>query len=124
MKKLIFILLCLPLIFSTYKKLEIMKSKLFLIALIIGFTFTSCKKCKDCTMEWEPINGHTEETINQIYEIEGVGFTISENIEENHRPNMPSGEYCESALEHKETIDYNGGYAGYGDLYRVYYDCK
>ena len=33
-----------------------MKTKLLLIALVAGFTFTSCEKCKDCELKYEFIN--------------------------------------------------------------------
>jgi hypothetical protein len=34
-----------------------MKTKVLLIALVAGLTFTSCEKCKDCTIAYETING-------------------------------------------------------------------
>ena len=43
-----------------------MRKKLFLIALIAGFTFTSCEKCKDCEYKYEFINN---DSIQPLYEL-------------------------------------------------------
>mgnify|MGYP003989972141 CR=1 FL=1 len=101
-----------------------MKTKLLLIALVAGFTFTSCEKCKDCTMAYETINGFDSAELDALANDYGYAdfgaFWL--DMEEGE---WESGEYCDEDLkdaedeEQLEDVDENGTM----DL-RVYWDCK
>ena len=43
-----------------------MKTKLFLIAVISAFNFTSCERCKDCEDSYEFINGVNQGNYDEI----------------------------------------------------------
>ena len=44
-----------------------MKTKLFLIALLVGFTFTSCEKCQDCEIKYEFINNENDYDVRSLF---------------------------------------------------------
>ena len=55
-----------------------MKTKLFLIAVISAFTFTSCEKCKDCEASYEFINGANEGDYDDLAVF--LGYTSFQNF--------------------------------------------
>ena len=99
-----------------------MKTKLFLLTLTIGLVFTSCKKCEDCEMEYEMINGATTAELDAGVSLLGYA---SWDAYFNATLKQSGGEYCGDDLEDVEAIseetDLNAD--GTND-FRVYWDCK
>ena len=103
-----------------------MKTKLLLIALVAGFTFTSCEKCKDCTIAYETINGF------DISELDADAVTLGHaDFGSFYMDEIfdgwydEPGESCGEDLkemedeEELEDLDENGTMD-----FRVYWDCK
>ena len=101
-----------------------MKTKLFLIAVISAFTFTSCEKCQDCEASYEFINGAQESDYDAIAPLFGYA-TWNELWNSNDSLNATNREYCEDELDnikdHSEEDDTNND--GVNDI-RLFYDCK
>ena len=105
-------------------KNEKMKTKLFLIAIISAFTFTSCEKCQDCEASYEFINGSN----SNAYDVLAIlaGYTSFDNLfHETDSINQLNKEYCEDELTDKQDysqendIDLDGT-----NEIRYFYDCK
>jgi len=101
-----------------------MKTKLLLIALVAGFTFTSCEKCKDCDASYEFINGADPAEADALAIL--VGYTSFDNLfHSTDSINQLNKEYCEDELTDKQDYsdeeDYNMD--GTNDI-RYFYDCK
>ena len=101
-----------------------MKTKLFLIAVISAFTFTSCEKCQDCEASYEFINGSN----SNAYDVLAIlaGYTSFDNLfHETDSINQLSKESCEDELTDKQNYseeeDFN--LDGINDI-RYFYDCK
>ena len=97
-----------------------MKTKLLLIALIAGFTFTSCKKCKDCQITYETLNGYSMDDLNSGAVVLGYA-----DWDAYMTSLYPSEELCDDALDAAEDISDSADLDGNGTMdYRVYWDCK
>jgi hypothetical protein len=101
-----------------------MKTKLFMIAVVAAFTFTSCEKCQDCEPTYEFINGSDPAEADAIAVL--LGYTSFENLfNSTDSITQLNGEYCDDELttnqEYTEEEDYN--LDGTNDI-RYFYDCK
>ena len=86
-----------------------MKRKLFLIAIIVAFTFTSCKKCKDCDASYEFINGANEGDYKELAVL--LAYTSFQNLFNSYDPiNQLNMEYCEDGLRNKQDDSEEGLY--------------
>ena len=102
-----------------------MKTKLFLIALIAGFTFTSCEKCKDCELKYEFIN---DDDIQGLYELGALfnGYnSFNEMWNADDSIQAFNREYCDDELSEIEdyTEEHDTDSNQVNDI-RFYYDCK
>ena len=104
-----------------------MKTKLFLISILIGFIFTSCEKCQDCEIKYEYINNEYN-NVAPIYELAAAiqGFNSWDQYwNSTDSIQLLNKEYCDDEL--KENQDYSQEYdtdsSGIND-FRIYYDCK
>ena len=102
-----------------------MNTKLFLIALIIGFAFTSCKKCKDCDAKYEFINN---DDIQPLYELAAAfeGYnSFNEMWNADDSIQSLSKEYCDDGLSDIKdyTEEYDTDSNQVNDI-RFFYDCK
>ena len=101
-----------------------MKTKLLLIALVAGFTFTSCEKCKDCEYSYQFINGSDSDEADVLAIL--VGYTSFDDLfHARDSINQLSKESCEDELtdkqNHSEEEDFN--LDGINEI-RYFYDCK
>ena len=101
-----------------------MKTKLFLIAVVSAFTFTSCEKCQDCEVDYEFINGAQESDYDAIAPLFGYA-TWNELFHSNDSLNATNKEYCEDELDDiKDFSDEDDGDGdGVNDI-RIFYNCK
>ena len=102
-----------------------MKTKLFLISILIGFTFTSYEKCQDCEMKYEYINN---ENVSPIYELVLTlqGFdSFDQYWNSIDSIQLLNKEYCDDELTEKQDYsqEYDTDSSGIND-FRIYYDCK
>ena len=102
-----------------------MKTKLFLIALIAVFTFTSCEKCKDCELKYEFIN---DDDIQGLYEFAAAlgGYnSFNEMWNADDSIQALNIEYCADELSDIEdyTEEHDTDSNQVNDI-RFYYDCK
>ncbi|MAO72223.1 MAG: hypothetical protein CMD02_06955 [Flavobacteriales bacterium] len=101
-----------------------MKTKLFLFALLVGFTFTSCQKCQDCEADYEFINGAQESDYDAAASLFGYS-TWNEFFHSNDSLNTLNKEYCDEELDDiinfSEEFDDNED--GVNDM-RIFYNCK
>ena len=102
-----------------------MKPNLFLIALITGFTFTSCEKCKDCELKYEFIN---DDDIQALYELAAAfeGYnSFNEMWNADDSIQSLNIEYCDDELSDIEdyTEEHDTDSNQVNDI-RFYYDCK
>ena len=106
------------------QKKQKMKIKLFLIAVISAFTFTSCEKCQDCEASYEFINGSN----SNAYDVLAIlaGYTSFDNLfHETDSINQLNKEYCDLELtvnqfySQENDIDLDGT-----NEIRYFYDCK
>mgnify|MGYP000857956919 FL=1 len=102
-----------------------MRKKLFLIALIAGFTFTSCEKCKDCEYKYEFIN---DDDIQPLYELAAIFNNYNSWDDMWHADDSIQSfnrEYCDDELSNikdfSEEFDTDSNQVN--DI-RFYYDCK
>jgi hypothetical protein len=101
-----------------------MKTKLFLIAVISAFTFTSCEKCKDCEASYEFINGANEADYDDLAVF--LGYTSFQNFfNSTDSINQLNMEYCEDDLTDKQDYseEYDDDGDGTNDI-RYFFDCK
>ena len=97
-----------------------MKTKLFLISLLIGFTFSSCEKCKDCVITYETLNGYNTADLNDAAVLLGYA-----NWDAYLASLYPSEELCDDALDAAEEVSESTDLDGDGiEDYRAYWDCK
>ena len=101
-----------------------MKTKLLLIALVAGFTFTSCEKCKDCEYSYQFINGSDSDEADVLAIL--VGYTSFDDLfHATDSINQLSKESCEDELTDKQNYseeeDFN--LDGINEI-RYFYDCK
>ena len=102
-----------------------MKTKLILIAFLIGFTFSSCEKCQDCEIKYEYINN---ENVAPIYELVATleGFDSWEQYwNSTDSIQLLNKEYCDDELTENQNYsqEYDTDSNGIDD-FRIYYDCK
>ena len=103
-----------------------MKTKLFLIALIAGFTFTSCEKCKDCELKYEFINDDDIEGLyNLAAALSDCECLWDEYWNTNDSIQAFNREYCDDELSETEdyTEEHDTDSNQVNDI-RFYYDCK
>jgi len=119
MKKLLYLFLSLPLIFSSCKKEQGCTASNY--SAVASIDDGSC--CKDCTMAYETINGFDSAELDAIandYGYADFGAFYTEEMD-----GWESGEFCGEDLkdaedeEELEDVDENGT----TDL-RVYWDCQ
>ena len=97
-----------------------MKTKLFLTALVVIFTFSSCEKCKDCQITYETLNGYSLSDLNSAAEIMGYS-----NWDAYMQSLYPAEELCDDALDAAEDVSESTDLDANGTLdYRVYWNCK
>ena len=97
-----------------------MKTKLLLIALVVGFTFTSCEKCKDCTITYETMNGFDSADIDA-----GAVLMGYDDFDAYLATLYTAGEFCDDALDAAEDISEEEDLDANGTMdVRVYWDCK
>lgn len=101
-----------------------MKPKLFLLALIIGITFTSCEKCQDCVASYEFINGAQQVEADAIAIL--LGYTSFDALfHSTDSINQLNTEYCKEELTDKQDYSDEEDYTmdGTNDI-RYFFDCK
>ena len=101
-----------------------MKTKLFLIAIISVFTFTSCEKCKDCELTYEFTNGSDPAEADALAIL--VGYTsFNDLFHATDSINQLNKKYCEDELtdrqDYSQEEDLN--LDGTNDI-RYFYNCK
>ena len=101
-----------------------MKTKLFLIAIISVFTFSSCEKCKDCEPNYEFINGADPAEADALAIL--LGYSSFDNLfHSTDSINQLNKEYCEDELTDKQDYSDGEDWDGDGvDDIRYFYDCK
>ena len=101
-----------------------MKIKLFLIAIISVFTFSSCEKCKDCEPNYEFINGADPAEADALAIL--LGYSSFDNLfHSTDSINQLNKEYCEDELTDKQDYSDGEDWDGDGvDDIRYFYDCK
>ena len=101
-----------------------MKTKLFVIAIISAFTFTSCEKCQDCEPTYEFINGSDPAEADALAIL--VGYTsFNDLFHATDSINQLNKKYCEDELtdrqDYSQEEDLN--LDGTNDI-RYFYNCK
>ena len=95
--------------------------KVFLLIAVTGMMLTSCKKCKDCEMKYEMINGAGMSEFDEL--VQSMGYS-----DMNAYMSAQSGgsaEMCSDDLTTAESynLEMDIDMDGTKD-YRMYYDCK
>ncbi len=124
MKKLLLILLFLPLLFITCSK-EVIEGCTDSLASnydpLATVDDNSCTRCTECTFSWETLNGYDASTLHDAAAL--MGYADWDAYMTSLYP--PSQEFCD------ETLDFAEAYSEETDLdadgtmdYRVLYNCE
>ena len=101
-----------------------MKAKLFLLIVILGISFSSCEKCKDCEASYEFINGADPAEADVLAILVGYA-SFNDLFHATDSINQLNKEYCEDELIDKEDYSQEEdiNLDGTNDI-RYFYDCK
>ena len=94
--------------------------KYILIFFTACLIFSSCEKCKDCTIEYETLNGFDVASLDATAQL--LGFTDWETYMNSL---YTTEEICDEALDQAEELSDSADLDMDGTAdYRVYWDCK
>ena len=94
--------------------------KFFVLIFLAGAFLTSCKKCKDCTIAYETLNGYDASGLDAAAELMGHA-----DWDAYVASLYPSQEFCKDELDAAEEVSDEADLDGDGTMdYRAYWDCK
>ena len=93
---------------------------MIMLCFITAFAFSSCKKCKDCQISYETLNGYSMSDLNSAASLMGYA-----DWNAYMDASFPASELCDEALDAAEETDDSTDLDSDGTMdYRVYWDCK